>query len=134
MGYRVTFDLGVFDDRENRENLKSYLQILLDTLFQFDILYLREHPQTPLLYDSGVFYLEEKSNSEDWRDIPNTLRKGNGDCEDLACWRAAELVVKYNVDAYPFATYQDLGKLTLFHVLVWTPYGIEDPSRELGML
>jgi hypothetical protein len=72
--------------------------------------------------DSGRFYLPESD-----------LVVHN--CEDLACWRAAELRVRYGIQAEP--TF--IWKLRpnggyLYHILVKLPDGrIEDPSRTLGM-
>lgn len=133
MAYNVTFELGAFNDVTSGELLKSYLEILVNTLFELNVRYLREHPETPLLYRSGVFYLEEPKQKEYWRDIPMVLLYGEGDCEDLAAWRAAELVVRNNINARPYVTYEDTPNEILFHVAVMTPQGIEDPSSILGM-
>lgn len=148
MAYRVTWVLGSFADREDKERLRVYHDALVDFLYQFDVLYLRDHPMTPLLYGSGVFYMSEpqvktynpafggvvESQQEDWLDIPNVLAKRYGDCEDLACYRAAELTVRYNIPATPFSTYREYNNFTLYHVLVRLPDGtVEDPSKILGM-
>jgi hypothetical protein len=53
----------------------------------------------PRLYKSGIHY-ERERGTEEWLDIPTVLEGGSykgefpgpwGDCEDLACWRVAEL-------------------------------------------
>lgn len=77
--------------------------------------------------------------------MPTCLAMGTADCEDLACWRAAELNIRYGIPAVPFFREQKLpdGKY-LYHILVkWPPgvYGdksypegyVEDPSRIKGM-
>lgn len=72
--------------------------------------------------DSGRFYLPESD-----------LVVHN--CEDLACWRAAELRVRYGVLAEPTFIWKLRPKGGyLYHILVKLPDGrIEDPSRTLGM-
>ena len=44
----------------------------------------------PLLYQSGVRYHQEHAEDA-FQDCLSTYRRGFGDCDDLACWRAAEL-------------------------------------------
>lgn len=136
--YRITFALDLFNPTSPREMSREALNLQLDLLFKIDMLYLRFHPQTPLLYQSGVRYMEEPPGQEDWQDIPTTLRIGMGDCEDLACWRAAELNVKYGIKARPIFREQRRANGTyLYHILVQLPPGyspsIEDPSKILGM-
>ena len=116
------------------------LQKLLEALTIANVAYLLKYPNTPLLYESGVRYLSEPPGRDDWQDIPDTLARGNGDCEDLACWRVAELRVRFGDR---FATRRitvaqlpdDQGRsVTTFHISVFSPFfGREDPSRLLGM-
>lgn len=105
----------------------------------------------PRLYDSGVYYREEKPGFEDWPDVPTVLEQGWGDCEDLAGYRAAELRVYDGIDAVPVIKWKwipanqmkDAGYppgsiprdgVWLVHCLVRYPDGrIEDPSKILGM-
>jgi len=113
------------------------LQILLWTLIRLDELYLAWHPETPLLYSSGVRYIREEWGYEQWIPIPNVLRQGGADCEDLAAWRVAELRVR-GIPARPmWSNWQgvrpDGEKFTMYHIKVWTPYGVDDPSKRLGM-
>lgn len=86
----------------------------------------------PSLYRSGVRYQREPRGQEDWQTVSRTFRLKYGDCEDLAAWRAAELVV----------TGEDTGARAvikrvrpgLIHCLVQRGSGaMEDPSRVLGM-
>lgn len=113
------------------------LRILLWSLIRLNREYLRMNPHTPKLYESGVRYIREKEGEEIWPDIGEILAMGGGDCEDLACWRAAELL-ESGIPARPAWRHRKVrmpsGSIaTLYHILVWTPKGFEDPSRTLGM-
>lgn len=132
---RITFVVDLFHGDKDRELSHATLRVLLDALFQIDVLYLRAHPEVPDLYDARVRYQEEPLGAEDWQDIPTTLRLGYGDCEDEACWLAAELFVRYGVEARPDFTCQvrEDGSY-LYHIVVRLPDGrVMDPSRYLGM-
>ena len=88
----------------------------------------------PPLYSAGVRYVREPGKREEWQDIQTTLARREGDCEDLAAWRTAELRAQ-GVQAHPLIQYR-LGPAgqQLMHALVELPGGkIEDPSRRLGM-
>ena len=108
---------------------------MLNTLYQIDVLYLQSHPKTPMLYQTNVRYMEEPPGQEEWQDIPTTIRLGIGDCEDLACWRAAELTVRSGVQARPvFIEQMRKNGQYLYHIIVKTSDGrTEDPSKILGM-
>ena len=96
--------------------------------------FIETYPRTPMLYDSGVLYRMEHG-TEIWQDIPSLIMSRFGDCEDLACWRAAELRVE-GIDALPYITWRKASDKsgTIYHALVRHPKGlIEDPSRALGM-
>jgi hypothetical protein len=56
-------------------------------------------------------------------------------CEDLACWRAAELNVRHGVAAAPtFVWRKRPNGAYLYHIQTIHPDGrVEDPSRALGM-
>jgi hypothetical protein len=106
---------------------------LLTCLFELDLDYLREHPETPALYRAGVRYRREPEGQERWASIPIVRRLGFGDCEDLATWRAAELVVR-GERARPISSHQRTPRGILYHIRVLRADGrIEDPSRILGM-
>jgi len=136
--YKVQFVLAGFSWRERRRAARR-MRVLLDALTAINLDWLREYPNTPALYQSGVVYQREPPGREDWQDIPTTIERRNGDCEDLATWRAAELQAK-GVRARAIAMPRpmvvgpgrELG--TLWHIVVVHPNGsIEDPSRLLGM-
>jgi hypothetical protein len=97
--------------------------------------YLRENPHTPRLYESGVIYKLEPPNREDWQDVPTTLKRREGDCEDFSCHRAAELRVFDGVKAFPTFNWRVRdGSSYLYHIQTGYPDGrVEDPSRRLGM-
>jgi hypothetical protein len=115
-------------------DIKS-LNILLECLTLLDQHYLYENPHTPSLYTSGVRYQMEPQGVEEWLTIPELLSRKVGDCEDLACWLAAEYRIKgYNAVAFA-ARVPNRGPKPLYHVRVRLHNGreIEDPSRALGM-
>ena len=124
------------------------LQQLLDWSFDLNLLYLLKHPHTPPLYASGVRYRREPRAVlpfEQFATIPDVLRQGWGDCDDLAPWRAAELNLR-GIGARPVILdashprYRDVaGPGRLWHVVVARELPgeaepvIEDPSARLGM-
>ena len=83
----------------------------------------------PALYQSGVRYrLLPGPERFSW--IPIVLRRKTGDCDQLACWRAAELQ-EQGIDAVAVPIRR---RENLMHIVVKHPDGrIEDPSRVLGM-
>jgi hypothetical protein len=135
VAYRVTFVLDVFGREKDRPVAHQSVAEMLRALTCIDCAYLRQNPGVPLLYQSGVRYEEEPPGQDDWQDIPTTLRMGAGDCEDLACWRAAELQVRSGLPAWPTFYYRNrAGGGLLYHIQVRYPDGrVEDPSRRLGM-
>lgn len=89
----------------------------------------RQARRLPPLYKSGVQYRREPRGSERWLLPTEVQARGFGDCEDLSLWRAAELRnagIAARVKVIPI-------RANLFHAVVETPAGIEDPSRRLGM-
>ena len=131
----------------------------MESLVWIDRLWLQQHPDTPKLYDSGIRY-EPEFNIERWQDIPSTIKRGYGDCDDLSTWLIAEYR-EQGVDAKPWVkwAWKKDGSV-LFHALVklpdryiYMPYEakdrftgnggryevrkiegpIEDPSLRLGM-
>lgn len=133
------------------------LMICLKALVEVDEWQLKNTGPYPDLYAAGVRYQVEPEGCEDWCDIPTVISQGWGDCEDLACWRVAELRVKHRIMAEPVIKwkhipYLDLVKLSqsgqwrpgpsgiprdgiiLIHVMVKYPDGhVECPSKRLGM-
>lgn len=106
------------------------LQVLLGVLTDLDAVALQTG-RFPMLYRSGVRYRrEDPAVREEWRTVPEVLARGVGDCEDLACWRAAELCLQ----GEPACPYIYRTKSGGWHVVVRRGDGsLEDPSRVLGM-
>jgi len=130
--YKITFCLESF--KGPSPGAAATLRTMLDALTSVNVQWLRANPNAPSLYASGVVYQREPPGREDWQDIPCTLRRRNGDCEDLACWRAAELVVRSGIPAFAQFKWRKQPNGTLYHIVVQLPNGqIEDPSRVLGM-
>ena len=133
MFYTPRFEFRAFESFDH-ETKVLVLAHMLDALIAADVAYLRAHPATPLLYGSGVRYLREPPGTDNWQDIPRTLELKSGDCEDLAAWRAAELIVHGDARAHcELRTYAD-GGVTFYHVITVRGDGTpEDPSRIRGM-
>jgi len=107
---------------------------LLTALVAIDVDFLRAFPRTPLLYQSGVVYdrMQDEVDAcgdDAWADIPHVLAATRGDCEDLACWRVAELRVRFGVAATVAVLFQPGGDGVtrprhLYHILVRWPEGL----------
>jgi hypothetical protein len=121
-------------DRERCRMLEG----LVVALASVNAAFLRAHPETPWLYESGVFYLE--ITPDIWTDIPATLARGDGDCPTLCAWRMAELQ-REGLQVAPLVTIEErIAGGYLFHVrlVVTDPRRVpgvstEDPSKILGM-
>lgn len=145
MGRRITFVLcGV------RDAVQPTLAAMLNALVRINVEQMTRaaragHPFPPL-YESGVRYEREAEREgapdrlgrlprlEEWRDAAAVLEHGAGDCEDLAAYRVAELVAQ-GVEAriQIIKRPQRPGARGLLHILAAAPWGVEDPSRALGM-
>jgi len=142
MAFRITFVLDLFQGSADADRSHKVLQLMLDTLYEVDCLYLQDNPNAPGIYTPNLItkrplvrYHREEEGREDWQDIPTTITLGEGDCEDLACWRAAELTIREKIPARPIFTVKKRANGgMLYHILVKHPDGtLEDPSRKLGM-
>lgn len=140
--FNVSFRSSCFSDPANRHRDERVLEKLLDALVEADLAYLAARPRTPPLYKAGVIYIGEPPGIEIFADIGHVLENHGGDCEDLVCWRVAELR-HYNADRrakpllriFPRACRSTEGEpCVLYHVQVLRGDGrIEDPSALLGM-
>lgn len=133
---KTTFETEIFKTPRDRERGELALALYLDVLFKLDIAYLRDYPDTPGIYQSGVRYKAEPLGFEKWKDIPVIMTDGHGDCEDLACWLAAEMVVRQGENVRPSFEKQPTNTpgFSLYHIVVIGPDGFrEDPSKKLGM-
>lgn len=107
------------------------LRIMLNALVALDLLEMRRQKYPPI-YRSHIRYKKEPQipgRYEQWKTIRELFESGNGDCEDLAAARVAELRLA-GIRAIPWL----MKKGPIWHVVVKYPTGeIEDPSRKLGM-
>lgn len=83
----------------------------------------------PPLYQSGVRYRRERDDV--WKHCLDVIRDGWGDCEDLACWRAAEL--RQSGKPARVRVYKSAPHLWHVVVQIGDSNVCEDPSRMLGM-
>lgn len=89
----------------------------------------------PQLYLSGVRYRQEPQQwpVECFDNAETCLKRGWGDCDDLASWRCAELW-RQGVKASIIVSWKPTPDGRLYHVTVRLPNGKkEDPSALLGM-
>jgi len=128
--YAFSAELGAFGALSTREATRV-VQSLVDALVVTNVGYLRDHPRTPLIYASGVYYCrDDRGRERQWWDIPTVIENRCADCKALAAWRAAELIVRFGRSAEAVVTTRD-G--ILFHVVVRVGNQVEDPSELLGM-
>lgn len=142
-GLRVTLCLASWRPSPN-EYAVGIIRPFLNALCQANETYLRRFDPLirrktgkgiPDLLESGIYYKREPPGREEWQDIPTTLLRGHGDCEDLACFMVAQLRYRGVKGARPIIKAQfpirEDGRL--FHILVGVGDERIDPSRLLGM-
>lgn len=117
---------------------RRILSLLLEALTETNVAILRtQGSRIPPIYESNVRYRRESIGQEDWCDILEILRLGFADCEDLACWRVADLRVRegeLGARAFIKGPKKLPGGVMMYHIQVQRADGsIEDPSAELGM-
>ena len=136
--YDPRFILNTFDSLAPEAKV-TILYGLLDSLILADMLWFKANPRCPGVYDTPLVYQAEEIGRDDWRDIPSVLEHKGGDCEDLGCYRVAELRFRHGEPAQPYVTSKLVkskryGTFTLYHIRVKRADGsIEDPSKILGM-
>lgn len=109
----------------------------LRQLFAFDLAWLLSHRTAPL-YSTGVRYAREPwaQQIEEFASVPIVLGRGWGDCDDLACWRAAELTLAGQTsEPFVLETPASREGARRWHAVVRNHVTgqIEDPSLVLGM-
>jgi hypothetical protein len=121
------------DPAEHARSCESMLY-LLNWLVRHDRGWLKQYPNTPKLYESGVTYdYKDEIDAPVWQDISYSLATKKADCKDFAAWRCAELL-EAGIDCKPRIQWQEIDGVYRFHALVEYPDGTtEDPSRLLGM-
>jgi hypothetical protein len=130
----MEFITSAFEHGTSRGESHEVLEILLRALVALDESYLRHHPRTVGLYESGLRYQREPRGYEQWLTIPKMLEQKHADCEDLAAYRVAWLRQRCGIPAWPCFKWRQKGNTLVYHIIVCRPDGvIEDPSRVLGM-
>jgi len=131
----IVMQLGLFEKPMDEHDYKyshRCLMWLLECLTNCNREYLKCFPHTPKLYAAGVRYTRE-AGTEDWSGIKIGLRTKKMDCEDLGCWRVAELR-EAGEPAMPRVKFRNVHGFWHYHIqLVRGDGRIEDPSRILGM-
>lgn len=156
----IFLDVQLMESNDAQVIARTKLQLLalLHGLTAHDRFYLDYNVRNgvPPLYGSGVQYERDQN---DWRDIPQCLKKKRANCKDFAAWRCAELRMA-GIKAKPYIMWHRLPSgFWQFHAVVLrqtadeflppfmvAPDGkptmypsddgegiIEDPSRVLGM-
>lgn len=89
----------------------------------------------PPLYETRVRYRQEPEDSEaeEFADALTCLRRGWGDCDDLAAWRCADLIRSGVSASLAFKAHaRERGERRVVHCIVRLPDGsLEDPSRRM---
>lgn len=148
----ITFNLPHAFEAGSSKVANAYtLHALLDCMVKINVQYLREHPNTPPLYKSGVrygrtviwepipaLYLPNKQRwfGRFWTPFGASGGRKIGDCKSLATARIAELIVagRKARPEFRFLDRPDKSGYLDFHILLFTDNGYEeDPSRILGM-
>lgn len=131
----VTFETDAFRNPDAAPEVLSYY---LMCLYGINKVIQKINPNLPRIYQSGIRYKAEARGLEKWIDAERVIAQGNGDCEDLATWRAAELTVRDNLLSIPIFRMHIIptpkGPARLYHIMVKRSDGVyEDPSYILGM-
>jgi hypothetical protein len=86
----------------------------------------------PPLYGSGIVYRREPPGREWWESALELVELGEGDCEDLAAYRAAELRFR---EAEPARVRIYRTRRNTYHAIVERGDGsFEDPARIVAQL
>jgi hypothetical protein len=116
------------------ESSPTPLNLALSVLVALDIIILRRllvHGIRVPLFGSGIRYQLEPPGREWWQTVYDNVKEREGDCEDLAAHRAADLNVYEGEPAR--ATAIRTGSAT-YHAIVERANGVlDDPSAALGM-
>lgn len=112
-----------------------FVKPFLEALVTANQLYIRTH-HVPPIYESGVRYEEEPVDGrpEEFASIYQVIKRGWGDCDDLAPWRCAELREQGERAKIRITWRRRNSGQRVYHVIVRRENGtIEDPSALLGM-
>lgn len=149
--YQGTIESGLFNGRKDADLSDRAIQHLLDALVAIDLDFLQSRPQLPLLQLGQmrkVRYFRTRpvetpygtiNEPDHWRDIPQVLFQGYGDCKDLASWLTAEYLLQGIAAGTKILTGWAPDERRLYHVVVEYVDPQDgrvktvDPSKLLGM-
>jgi hypothetical protein len=113
------------------EDIAATMWHLVMALVRVNVAYLRAHPRTPSILNSGIYYRRDTEAVElQWYDIPAIIEVGYADCKALAAWAIAEALVR-GMHAEPDIIVSGRAQV---HVRARINGRIVDPSRVLGMV
>lgn len=156
-GYRPTFALYAVgrNDAPSLDIARTQMQALADCLTICDRAYLK-YERIPDVLNGRIRYDKDRPprgsacGDDDWTDIKLLNQRGIGDCDDLACARAAQLQ-QAGIAARAIPLLRRSNGSHDYHIVVMWPQGLssypptvykdpsgsglllEDPSRLLGM-
>lgn len=137
--YAPLIEISSFADLGDADQARI-LRFLLEALTYANVLYLRNNPETPSLYEAAPLYIKKSRpyGLDSWQDIPATLKRGSGDCKDFCSWRLAELIianppnVKTTSGDFLFQMQELSNGEQILHVVLRLENGqIEDPTKLL---
>ncbi len=115
-------------------NKPEELLELLEVCVVYAARWFRENLWAPEIRESGVYYELEPPGLEQWLGPRELLRRGKGDCEDLAIYLAGWLRARKNIWARVVLKRFEHEQHVWYHAVVQLPSGeILDPSAWLGM-
>ena len=111
-------------------DLASYQGSLL-FLFQVNLHIIQtQETRIPNILGSCIYKPDDFGNDQ-WINILELSKRKVGDCEDIACGVAAQMLLHDNVDCEPYV-YQ--SSEVDFHVVIKTKlHGLFDPCKLMGM-
>lgn len=121
MPFHVDIDVAG-NPRRLKALLEGLVMLNLETMAEADA---RGIPLPPL-YDAGVKY-ERERGTEHWQPADELVKSGAGDCEDLSCYRVAEL--RRLGESSAFVDVVPAQRRGSYHAIVRRATGeVEDPS------
>lgn len=105
------------------------LRNLLEYMTHENMGYLSDHPETPSLFSSGVVY----ARTVWWENLPAAYKRKEADCKTLTPILGAQYRMKKVWCRPVFRFLQKPDGQLLFHILLETRSGWDDPSAKLGM-
>ncbi len=148
----VAFCTDLFSSPATRPFSERALSCLCWALIYADMAWLYERKGELPLYDSDIRWQKEEptgqsackggNGQEQFLGVRQIREQGHADCEDLASWRCAELLLGPHgplhqpaVQVSPaFYSRPMRNGARMYHIVVRWPDGrLEDPSKKLGM-